>query len=134
MKRIDLTHFSHEELMCPRTGEVVLADGFGKELERLRGVFGAPMTLTSACRSAEYNKAIGGHPRSLHIYDKPYHPTGGCCAVDIHTPDAHYRRKLIRAIEAVHSSCAWSYGIADSFVHIDMRHRFIDRPIVAFTY
>jgi hypothetical protein len=46
-----LDHFSRSELACPMTDELRLATGFGEALERLRVELGAPIYLSSACRS-----------------------------------------------------------------------------------
>lgn len=123
------TYFEHEELACPSTGEVKLAPQFPKDLLRLRESYGFPMTVTSCCRSAKHNKEIGGHPRSLHVYDEPAHGTGGTCAIDIARPEGIKLRHLIqRALLE-----GWTVGIADTFVHLDKRS-YIGKKDRVYTY
>jgi len=122
--------FSHEELMCPETQVVKLAPAFARDLMLLRLSFGRPMIVTSCCRSAAHNAAVGGHPRSLHVYDRPAHPTGGTCAIDVRQGDGPYNAELIaRALEA-----GWSVGIKGRvFFHLD-RRRYVGLARVLFGY
>jgi len=127
-----LPNFTVFELKCRGTGVILLAPGFGEELQALRDAFGGPMTVRSACRSKSYNKAVGGHPRSLHVYDYPHWPTGGCCAVDVRTSGrpAEYRASLIDlAWER-----GWSIGDGPTFVHLDMRSKYTKLPQARFGY
>ena len=118
----DLTHdgtllFSHDELKCPATGMVRLDSAFALALVRLRVEYGLPMVVTSCCRSVAYNKKIRGHPRSLHIWDEPFHPVTGTCAIDISMTNGLMRRKLVRlAIDQ-----GWAIGVASNFCHLDYR-------------
>lgn len=112
-----LTYFSHDELCSSDTGLVELADGFAKALLDLRLSYGMPMTVTSCCRSKQYNESIGGHPRSLHVYDEPEHNTGGTCAIDVARPNGENLFRLI----SLAVSQGWSVGLADTFVHLDRR-------------
>jgi hypothetical protein len=123
-------YFSDSELACNLTGEYKLSDGFGNRIDILREATGRPMLLNSAARSKEHNKNIGGHPRSLHVYDDPYHPTGGCCAIDVRCTDGEYRAILQKAALQLGFSC----GVADSFVHVDDRTRILGFPQVVYTY
>ena len=36
-------------------------------LEQIRANFGKPVTVTSGCRCATYNKRVGGSPNSQHV-------------------------------------------------------------------
>ncbi len=117
--------FSHVELACKKTGEVVLAEGFAGELALLRIDFNRAMNPSSCCRSAEHNRTMmpRGHPRSLHIhdelhaYDETLHSFKGCAAIDILTPDAVYMRQLVYlALRR-----GWSVGVSKHFVHLDRR-------------
>lgn len=109
--------FSHDELADRETGEVRLHSGFADELQKLRLAFGRPMVVTSCCRSAERNARIGGHPRSLHVYDAPNHGLAGAAAIDIAAPDGPFKLELIRHAIAL----GWSVGASKSFVHLDRR-------------
>lgn len=114
--------FSEAELACKGSGMLILAPGFGEALVRLRMDFGRPMSVTSACRSAAHNARIGGHPRSLHVCDKPYWPTGGCCAIDIAMRDGAYNLRLLGLAERQ----GWAVGInfQKNFIHLDRRADF----------
>jgi hypothetical protein len=121
--------FTFSELACKGTHVVRLARGFGRALIDLRQDFGKPMRVNSCCRSRDHNRVERGHPNSLHVYDHPHHPTGGTCAIDIHTPDNEYAWKLARiAMER-----GWSVGRGKTFVHLDRRRDF-DLPDGFFTY
>lgn len=112
-----VTFFTTKELACKATGVVKLAPGFGDKLINLRMVYGRPMIVNSCCRSAGHNKNVGGNPRSLHVYDTPYWPTGGTCAIDIACKDSIERATITRiALER-----GWWVGIAETFLHLDRR-------------
>ncbi len=125
-----LLYFSFKELACRDTHAVKLADGFGDKLVLLRTVFARPMVINSACRSSAYNAKLGGHSRSLHVYDNPVHPTGGCCAVDIRCPDGTLKGVLIRCAWEL----GWSVGVHKTFVHLDRRTDYTALPQMFFTY
>lgn len=114
--------FSESELACKGSGMLILAPGFGAALVKLRLALGQPMSVNSACRSAEHNRRVGGHPRSLHVCDQPHWPTGGCCAIDIAMRDGAYNLKLM--------GLAWQQGWAvginfpKNFIHLDRRADF----------
>ncbi|RDD60213.1 hypothetical protein DRB17_19230 [Ferruginivarius sediminum] len=133
MERVDIRHpstgkvlFAHEELQSPDTGEVRLHPGFADNLAYLRMVFGRPMVVTSCCRSAAHNAAIGGHPRSLHVHDRPNHGLAGAAAIDISATDGVYRRELLR--QAL--DLGWAVGVSRSFLHLDRRDLVGMTPIV----
>ncbi len=109
--------FSHDELACRTTGEARLAEGFASELTRLRVAFGRAMIVTSCCRSKEHNQALGGHPRSLHVYDEPHHKVDGTAAIDIATPDPLYYWELLSHALRL----GWSVGASKTFLHLDRR-------------
>lgn len=109
------TYFTEKELGCRHCGMVRLAPGFGEKLLELRLAFGEPMVINSACRCAEHNKRVGGHARSLHVADKPAHPTGGCCAIDVGTRDIGYRARLAK----VALDLGWAVGVNAAFLHLD---------------
>lgn len=110
-------YFTHKELACPVTGVVKLAPFFLSDLIKLREEYGKPMTVNSCCRSHDHNMQVGGHPRSLHVYDIPYHPTGGTCAIDIHMPDGFDKGDLVQLA----LSKGWSVGVAKTYLHLDRR-------------
>lgn len=122
-------HFTRAELACRGSGELKLADGFLEALEALREVYGYPMVVTSCCRSVAHNKAIGGHPRSLHLIGNPHWGTD-TCALDIQRPSGDRLHKLISfALRQ-----GWSVGLAGDFVHLDRRSRYLQLPPTFYTY
>ena len=123
---MSLQYFEHHELACPLTNKYILAEGFGERLDELRTRYGKPIKLNSAARSEEYNIAIGGHPRSLHVY----HNIDGCCAVDISCRNGSDRWWLI--YNAV--NMGFSVGVDNAFIHIDDRARLTGLVNKVFTY
>ncbi|WP_420828256.1 D-Ala-D-Ala carboxypeptidase family metallohydrolase [Ectothiorhodospira shaposhnikovii] len=126
------TLFTEDELRCKGSGLLILAPGFDLELLKLRVAFDMPMSVNSCCRSESHNRAVGGHPRSLHVCDKPYWPTGGCCSIDVGTRHRGegYRQKLIKLAESLN----WSVGIHPHFIHLDRRVDYTSRPRATFPY
>ena len=80
--------------------------------------FGQSMIVNSCCRSKKRNGEIGGHERSLHVYDNPFHEgQTGTLAIDIKIKSPEYARTLaLRALLA-----GWSVGVARGFLHLDRR-------------
>ena len=110
-------YFTDEELRCKKSGILILAPDFDKRLLSLRLAFDKPMVVNSCCRSYEHNQEVGGNPRSLHVADKPFWPTKGCCAIDISAKDPTYRAELARI--ALH--LGWWVGVNATFLHLDRR-------------
>lgn len=112
----NIKNFAFDEL-SPNDKAVSFAPGFLDALQRLRDAYGKPMKVNSCARSAAYNKKIGGHPSSLHVWDKPAHNTGGCMAIDIAMTDSITRAELVMLALATN----WSVGINRTFIHLDRR-------------
>lgn len=128
--------FTPDEMSCRGTdckcGPAVFHPGFIEGLQYLRTVFHQPMTVTSGARCAEYNKTVGGHPRSLHVWDEPRQPgQKGCMAVDIATPDGSYRGELFTAAWRLGFSIGW--GAKRGFLHLDRRSA-LSMPQKSFDY
>jgi len=125
--------FSVQELACPHCGRGKLAPGFATALLEYRIRLDETMILNSACRCKEYNDSIdGAHPRSLHVFDYPYHHTEGCCAVDVRTlgrPES-YRDRLIDLARELQ----WSIGFGSTFLHLDTRVDYTALPRAEFDY
>jgi len=110
-----LEHFKAIELACACCQKIRLAAGFANHLVVLRLTYGRPMLLTSCCRCSAHNQAVGGHPNSAHLCDKPTKHTEtvdhGTCGIDVANPSD----RLIKVAMAL----GWSVGIAQTFVHLD---------------
>ena len=79
-----------------------------------------PMNVTSGARCKAHNGTVGGHPKSLHIFDDPQHPgQDGALALDVATVDGAYRGALF--------ALAWQHGWSiggngpRKFLHLDRR-------------
>lgn len=118
------TYFSIDELKCKGSGKMILADGFAEALLELRLKWGKSMSINSACRSAEHNKAVGGAEKSQHICDDE---RGGCFAVDVVCTDGVTRRALTKLAFEL----GWSVGISKkNFIHLDARHLRGEEPVI----
>lgn len=112
-------NFSREELECKGSGQFKLHDGFIESLQRLRSAYGRAMRINSCCRSKEYNIAVGGHHRSLHVCDDSHHPHDGSMAIDISMKGwSAEERKSLQDLAWSHG---WSLGVHHAFLHLDRR-------------
>lgn len=59
--------FSPREIACKGTGRLVVDDQALDKLQALRDRLGKPLVLTSAYRSPEHNRAVGGARASKHM-------------------------------------------------------------------
>lgn len=119
------TYFTDDELRCNGSGLLILADGFAEQLLALRLAWNKAMTVTSCCRSEEYNREVGGAPDSFHITDGDL----GTCAIDIAINGGYERRLLTELALAM----GWSVGIPASsrgFVHLDRRTDYNYEPMM----
>lgn len=130
---MSLQYFKPHELWDRETKVVLLAPGnkdgyigFGKRIDALREEWGKPLAVNSCCRSAARNARVGGHPRSLHVYDKPFHPTGGTAAIDFSETSEEFR--------LLAWSLGFSLGINRSFTHCDDRYPLLGMPQAEFRY
>ena len=60
-------NFTPQELACRGTGQLVIDPRALDMLQSLRNRLGRPMIITSAYRSPEHNRRVGGAPRSKHL-------------------------------------------------------------------
>jgi hypothetical protein len=129
-----LKYFTEDELKCPSSGEVKLAEGFGEKLDELRSALGYPMQLNSACRSDSHVEWLitRGYPaakHSFHLINNPKYGTD-TCAVDVHIPNNRYRFLLMEL--AIKDQ--WTIGVAKSFLHLDRRVDYISTNPVVYVY
>lgn len=125
-----MKYFKNSELACKSTGVVKLDSAFRDNLIWLREQYNKPMIVNSCCRSAAYNKQVGGHPNSLHVYDTPHHGTKGTAAIDIHMPSGVDKAELIK-LALAHG---WSVGVAKTYLHLDTRTDSAGLPQAVFPY
>lgn len=110
--------------------------GFGPRIDRLRELWGRPLIVNSCCRTKAYNKAIGGNPRSFHVFDfnesdAPLFRAGReihhfTLAIDLSETSEEFRK------------LAWdmgfSIGLGRGFTHIDDRYPIFGMKQTIFTY
>jgi len=126
--------FSEAEFRCSHCGVLKLHPGFIETLQLARHEFSEPMKITSGCRCKAYNAQLGGHPRSLHVCDEPYHADKGqqgCLAADIAAVDGAYRGRLFVVLWRRGFSIGWN--AKKGFLHADLR-TLIGMPQTTFDY
>jgi len=129
----ELPYFSDSELRCRHCHVLKLDLVFAALLVALRVAWGEALTPTSVCRCAEHNKAIGGHPTSMHLVENPKHPTDGCAAVDVFWRLWNANQQLRFARLAY--KMGFSVGLHVGFVHLDVRSAaHIGLPKTIYTY
>lgn len=114
-----IPYFSNEELECQGTRIIRLDERFAAALPDLRRRWGSPLYPTSVCRTPDHNRAVGGHPRSMHLTQNPERGTNGTMAADLAWREWPDDEKLRFARLAW--SLGWSVGLHDGFVHVDLR-------------
>lgn len=82
------------------------------ELQLLRNEINKPIIITSAYRTEAWNKKVGGTTSSYHLQAK---------AVDIKVIGM---KPYDLAIYASRYTSFMGFGIADSFIHLDLRNKF----------
>ena len=98
-------NFSRSEFACKCCGEQIEMNAdLIKSLQKLRTIYGKPITINSGYRCPEHNKAVGGVNDSEHV-------TGE--AVDISCTTSQLRYELVEL-----SLCRFQrIGIAKTFLH-----------------
>lgn len=84
-------------------------------LDHVREITGKPIKLLSSYRSPEYNEAVGGASKSLHMQNK---------ALDFRSERVS-ARKLYNIVMKLRDAGMFKGGVGlyDNFVHIDTRGR-----------
>jgi hypothetical protein len=126
-----MKYFTEKELAAKDTGICKLSAGFGDRMDALREEWGKPLIVNSCCRTKQHNKAIGGSPKSLHVYDEPYHPTGGTCACDFRLmPTTEENEKFAHLALDMGFSVSYEKGC----IHVDDRTRVLGIPKIRFIW
>jgi len=111
-----MKYFKESEFVCGK--DIVfnkMDEDFLQSLDKLREYIGCPVKITSSYRDPEYNKRIGGSPKSMHMTGK---------AVDLILLDdtKENRRRLMKFCY----DYDLTIGVAKNFFHIDSR----DEPTI----
>jgi zinc D-Ala-D-Ala carboxypeptidase len=102
-------NFSPRELACKGTGRLLLDEVAVAKLQELRDLIGRPIILTSAYRSPEYNKKVGGAKYSMHMQG---------CAFDVNMANHNPQEFEIAARKV--GFRGFGYYPKSGFMHIDL--------------
>lgn len=132
-------YFKAKELCCPLTKEIVYSVEVLDKFSELRNTVNFPLRVNSACRSEDYNNAIGGHSRSLHLLKNPKHNILGSAALDISVRwwDKEKLSFFLDTAKTLGFSIGHGYVVGkrsiNGFIHLDLRV-LADLPRADFTY
>lgn len=101
-------NFAPQELACKGTGLLLLDWQAMDRLQALRNRLGRPLIITSAYRSPQHNRAVGGATRSLHMRGTAFD-----VRMENHDPAA-----FIAAARAVGFTGIGTYP-RSGFIHVD---------------
>lgn len=111
-------NFRVREFRCKDGSNVIFVDTELVELlQKIRDHFNRPVTITSAYRTVSHNKAVGGSPKSQHLYGM---------AADIQVADtppefvAQYAETLLSGRGGI-GLYPKKAGRAKGWVHVDVR-------------
>lgn len=102
------TSFSPREIACKGTGKVLVNEAALDKLQALRDRLRKPLILTSAYRSPEHNRAVGGAKNSMHMQ-------GIAFDVRMDNHDPHEFEAAARAV----GFTGFGYYPRSGFMHID---------------
>ena len=100
--------FSPREIACKGTGKVLVNEDALDKLQALRERLGKPLILTSAYRSPEHNRRVGGAKNSKHM-------EGIAFDVRMDNHDPHEFEAAARAV----GFTGFGYYVKSGFMHID---------------
>lgn len=113
-------HFKVREFACNDGSDTVLIDDdLVTRLERIRGVFGSGITITSGYRTPSYNAAVGGATSSQHVKGT---------AADIQLRGVP---PLAVANYVEETFTTGGIGVYRTFTHVDVRSRRVIWKIMA---
>lgn len=109
-----MPNFKVKEFACKDGSDLVKIDGsLVNYLQKARENFGVPIVITSAYRTEDYNKKVGGAKNSYHVKGQ---------AADHHTKGKVNLWEMARFYECI--GCKGIIVYPNSgFVHIDMREK-----------
>ena len=110
MDRWRWKNFSPQELACKGTGSLMLNDDAMDKLQALRDRLARPLIITSAYRSPQHNRNVGGARGSKHMEG---------IAFDVRM-DNHDPHEFIKAARSVGFTAIGTYP-RSNFIHIDTR-------------
>ena len=102
------TSFSPREIACKGTGSILVNEVALNKLQALRNLLNKPLILTSAYRSPEHNKKVGGAKNSRHM-------KGDAFDVRMDNHDPHEFERAARAV----GFTGFGYYPKSGFMHID---------------
>lgn len=100
--------FSPREIACKGTGKIIINENALDKLQALRDALGKPLVLTSAYRSPEHNRRVGGAKNSKHM-------EGIAFDVRMENHDPHRFEAAARAV----GFTGFGYYPKSGFMHID---------------
>ena len=106
-------HFKLSDCVCPCCDRIKIVPGFFKHmelLERMIQELGFPIIINSGYHCPEYNKNIGGSPKSWHML----------FATDIR-PEEKDSRKLLLMYRMAIALDFGGIGYYENHIHLDMR-------------
>ncbi len=104
------------KLKCPCCGEGLLSVATFIVLETVRMYFNKPVTISSAARCPDYNKSVGGSPKSKHLAL----PDQEFDAVDIIVAGVD-PADVYEYLDSLPYSNLLGLGKYDTFTHMDTR-------------
>lgn len=104
--------FIPEEISCKSDGSLILDTDAMDRLQHVRDIMDKPLIINSAYRTEQYNKSVGGSPRSMHLKGK---------AFDISTVSSRGKKRLDRKelYKAALKAGFTGFGFYDTFLHVD---------------
>ena len=101
-------NFNLSEFECQCCKRVMIHSDLLKLLVKLRRSIGQPILVNSGYRCKPFNKQVGGHPNSYHLYGM---------AADIYIKNYSIEDLAVRADIVGFTGI----GIYDTFIHVDVR-------------
>lgn len=110
-------HFDEKEFCCPCCGEHRISKNLVDRLDFSREISGIPMRVTSGYRCKQYNRKVGGKPRSSHLDGT---------ASDIFCPSGSIKATFLASF---FESGIKRVGIYKNFIHVDVSEK-LPSPMV----